>query len=485
MTAIIAWALCAVQPAYAAAFNPHYLISDEELRDASAMRYEDIRTFLDSKGGLGAAYDVDPIDGLLKTVPQLIIDASKRYSVNPKYIMVLIQKESSAVEAKKPTARQLDWLTGYALCDKCSRKNPLAVKYRGVAKQIDAGAGWVDWYFKTALTRKFKVAPNTPVVISKKLVTPANLATAALYNYTPHIHGNRLAWSIWNRWFGDGSLGVEFPDGTLVQNETSGGVALMQGGQFRPVASKSVLDTRFAGRSMVRLNAYDFAALQQNNPGRSVKFSDLSLVRLPDGTVYLLVGDARRRIASPEVFKAIGFNPEEVEDADPADIADYKDGAVIDGANGSPVASLSQDTSTGGVYAIEDGAKKPIWDRAILDANFRGKSIARTSSAALERIPSGSPVTFPDGVLVQAKGAPGVYVISGGKKRPIPSEAVFYAYGYDWSDIVVTTDKALTLHETGEPLALEAKKAKSPAAADDAEVSPAGVQDVTSVVSSQ
>ena len=95
----------------------------------------------------------------------------------------------------------------------------MAKKYQGLAKQIDAGAGWIDWYFQNALTKGFKVSPNRQVTINKTKVTPANLATAALYNYTPHISGNRLVWSIWNRWFGNGTLGVDFPDGTLVRKD--------------------------------------------------------------------------------------------------------------------------------------------------------------------------------------------------------------------------------------------------------------------------
>jgi hypothetical protein len=452
-------------PAQAAVFNPHYLLSDQELRDADAMTLADIQRFLDSRGGLGKTFDTDPGDGLLKGSAQLVYDAAQRYRVNPKYLLVLIQKESSAVESSSPTPKQLDWATGYALCDDCLRNSPLAIKYRGLAKQIDAGAGWIDWYFTNAMVKRFAVAPNVTASLDKFQVTPGNLATAALYNYTPHVSGNRLVWSIWNRWFGDGMLGVDFPDGTLVRNTKDGAVALIQGGKFRPLANKSVLDTRFAGRPLVDLNEYDFSALQRAGAGPAVRFADLSLVRVTDGTVYLLVGDKKRRIVSPEAFRAIGFNPEEVEDAVLADIADYADGEPIEAAESAPAGRLVQDPRTGGVYSVDAGMKHPILDRVVLAVNFPGRPIERGTVAELNALPTGAPVPLADGILVKSKDDPTVYAITDGEKRPIPTEAVFYAFGYKWTDVRVVPAKLLALHTTGIPLGFSAEESGLPAGA--------------------
>jgi hypothetical protein len=448
-------ALLSGPSAQAAVFNPHLIIGDDEIRRSYAMSYEDIRTFLKVKGGLADISDIDAADGLLKNAAQLIDDAAKRYDVNPKYILALIQKESSAVETRSPSRSQLDWATGYALCDGCPRSGGLAQKYKGFARQVDAGAGWIDWYFKNVWTLASLRRPGVPYLMNDIQVTPANLATAALYSYTPHLHGNLLLWSIWNRWFGDGIGGLRFPDGTLIRDQASGAVALIQGGKFRPILNASVLASRFNQAAIVDLDAYQFGSLRDSIPGRPVRFANFSLVRTEDGTTYLLVGSNRRRIASQAAFAKIGFNPEEVEDVLAEDISDYADGQPIALDDSHALGDLLQDVKTGGVYYAEGGVKRPIWDRAVLAANFGGRRITPASRAALDQLKTGDPVRFADGTLVKAPGDPAVYVISGGKKRPIPDEETFLMFGYRFSNVLTASRKMLSLHEDGDPLAIE------------------------------
>ncbi len=446
-------ALAPLTPLRAGVFNPEMIISDSEMRDYLAMDQAAIAKFLDEKGGLNRRFDVDAADGLLKNSAQLIADAAGRYRINPKYILALLQKESSAVETDEPDAQQLAWAAGYALCDGCSKRSPTALKYKGLGKQIDAGAGWMDWFLTNGPTLAGLRQPGVACSISSTRITPANLATAALYNYTPHLQGNRLLWSIWNRWFESGA-GPTLPDGTLIRNEKNGAVAVIQGGKFRPILRASVLETRFAGRSIVDLNEYDFSELEEKSPGRPIRFADLSLVRTEDGSTFLLVGAARRRIASAEVFAKIGFNPEEVEDVAAADIEDYADGEAITLQSTYPAGQLVQDSRTGGIYYAEMGVKHPLWDRSLLALNFAGRSILPLAADELSALADGRPVTLDDGILVKAAADPTVYVISGGKKRPIASEEAFVAFGYKWTDIVTVGRKLLELHPTGDPLAL-------------------------------
>jgi len=440
-------------PTAATTFNPQLIMTDDEMRRVDSMSFIEISQFLKDKGGLDSCFDVDAIDGLLKSAAQLIDDAAKRYVINPKYILALIQKESGAVESSNLTQKQKDWATGYALCDGCRKTNPLVKKYKGLAKQIDAGAGWMDWYLDRAPTSPNMLQPGETLKDNRKrpIATPVNLTTAALYTYTPHLHGNRLLWSILNRWFSDGSL-PQFPDGTLVRNETNGAVALIQGGKFRPITSASVLETRFKNSNIIDLNEYDFQDLQDAMPGQPVKFPDLSLVRTETGDTYLLIGAKRRLIASPAAFAQIGFNPEEVEEVEAADIADYADDTVITLDSASPFGDLLQDKTTGGVYFVQGGVKHPIWDKAILTVNFGSQKITPVVPEALAGLTDGDPVKLIDGALVKSDADPSVYVISNGKKRPIPTEEVFYTFGYKWSMVVTIGQKALELHETGEPL---------------------------------
>lgn len=437
----------------AAVFNPHFIISDEEMSDARAMDFADITAFLAMKGKLASQFDVDPIDGLLKGTAQLVADAANRYSINPKYILALLQKESSIVETPVVTRDQLDWAAGYALCDGCYKKNALAQKYKGLGKQIDAGAGWMRWYLTNASGIDFLKQKGATYSIDGMNVAPANAATAALYSYTPHLHGNRLLWSIMRRWFGGGT-DLSFPDGTLVRNEKTGAIAIIQGGKIRPILNRSVLESRFNAATAVDLNEYDFDSLLEAKRGRAVRFADLSLVRTPDGATYLLIGNSRRRIPNPETFAKIGFNPEEVEEVGAEDIADYADGEPITLDAAFPLGQLLQDRTTGGIFYAESGVKHALLDRAVLSANFAGKPIMPAIPGELATLKTGDPVLLAEGTLVKAPGDPAVYLISGGKKRSIPSEDVFIGYGYRWKNVLTISPKLLALHATGTPLSL-------------------------------
>jgi len=441
-------------PTNATAFNPNLIMTDWEMRDYNAMSFVDIVAFLNGKGGLNNYFDVDMEDQLLKGTAQLIDDAAKRHFINPKYVLVVLQKESSIVETYTPTERQLDWAAGYALCDGCYRSSPLAQKYKGFANQIEAAAGSIDWYMTNSPNMSHLKQPGISYTFSGQSVTPANLATAGMYDYTPHLHGNQLFYNIWQRWFGAGVGEIRFPDGTLIMNQKNGAYALIQAGTFRAIQSKSVLETRFGNRAPVVMDEYAFRALEETNPGRPLSFPDLSLVSDENGTVYLLIGNQRRPIASDEVFRSIGFHPEEVEEVALVDIEDYELGQPITLESAYPLGQLVQDNSTGGIWYVESGVRRAIWDRSILATRFGERSIIQADPAELEQFQAGDPVTFPDGTLAKSPDDPAVFVISAGQRRRIPSEEVFLGYGYRWNSIVTCNDRALALHPYGEPLLL-------------------------------
>jgi len=442
------------QPAWAGYFNPDNIISDAEMRQSEAMDYDQIREFLLERGSLASRKDVDPVDGQTKDVAKLIYDAAQRYEINPQYILVLMEKEMSLVTMDNPGSDRLNWAAGYSLCDGCSRRAPKSLKYKGLAKQIDAGAGWMDWYMDNAKSLKNMRVPGNPYDISRITVTPQNLATAGLYNYTPHLHGNRLFWSIWNQWFGDDDFGMRLPDGTLVRNEKNGAVALMQGGKFRPIANASVLATRFRGRNIIDLNQYDFSLLEKTKSGRSVRFTDLSLVRTDDGAVYLLTGEKSRKIASSEVFAKIGFNPEEVENISEADLADYAEGNPIIDNESNPTGELLMEKSSGDIYWVETGVKHPVIDKTVLKTAFAGVQPRLADEEELLPLKDGTPVKLPDGTLVKSPSDPKVYVISGGKKLPIDTEDAFLAFGYSFKKVITVPKAVLELHEIGETITL-------------------------------
>lgn len=451
LAACLILVLANAAPAAAADFNPHFILSDQEMRDADTMDYGDVLLFLSHKGGLARVRDVDPADGRSKDAARLITDAAQKYQVNPKYLLALIQKESSAVETAKPAARQLDWATGYAVCDSCRKTDLQVVKYKGFAKQVTNAADWMDWYLQRGAEAAL-VKPGEARRVDQTKVTPTNLATAALYAYTPHVHGNRLLWSIWNRWFGAGAASFNYPDGTLLRNARTGAVAVMQGGKLRPIASRAVLATRFDARTIVDLNEYDFAALMEALRGDPLRFPDLSLVRVEDGRIFLLIGDSKRHITSMAAFAALGFNPEEVEPATAAELVGYADGAALDEHAAPSSGELYRDLA-GTYWYVENGSRHRFLDDDTVEADLPARPSRRIDDAALAAITEGAPMRLRDGLLAKADGDPRVYVITGGRKRPIADESSFTAFGYRWDQVMVVSAATLALHEDGAALA--------------------------------
>ena len=455
---VIALTIATVAPIFAPAvraadFNPYFILSDREMRDYQAMSYGDILLFLSEKGGLNDARAVrDPGDGEIKGAAKLIYDVSQRYQINPKYLLALIQKESSAVETSKPTSKQLDWATGYGVCDSCRKTDPQVKKYQGLAKQVDAAASWMDWYLGLDQAA-VPIKAGEQRTIDKTAVTPINKTTAALYAYTPHVHGNRLLWSIWNRWFGEGAKVFNFPEGTLLRNSQTGGVVVVQNGQLRPILSRAVLYSRFNAAHIIDLNQYDFGALMDDRRGSPIRFPDFSLIRVEDGRTYLLVGSQKRLFVSDEAFARLGFNPEEVINASAADVADYADGLPLDDNAAPPSGELVREGTDGQIWYVEDGAKREFLDAATPEADFPERPIRQVTDADLADLKEGPPMGLTDGVLAKTADSPVVFVIADGFRRPIKDEDSFNAFGYRWSDIVTVSKETLGLHEEGDLLA--------------------------------
>ncbi len=429
-----------------AEFNPNYIISDQELVDYNSMSLYQIQRFLENKGGGIAWYVASDTDGITRQAAEIIWRAAQIYKINPKVLLVTLQKEQSLITTRYPTEFQYDWATGYGVCDGCSISDPSIQKYKGFAKQVESTAAWKRWYLDNIGELSWLKQPGYTYLIDNYEITPANLATASFYTYTPHYHGNYNFWNIWQNWFGK-----FYPDGSVLKEKDGDGIWLIQRGQKRKFLTYSAFISRYSPEKLILVSRSD---LDNYEIGPPIKFPDYSLLRSPRGTVYLLVGDLRRGFASSEVFKTIGINPEEIVDVTWEELDNYVEGEPITLESVYPLGALLQNKITGGVYFVENGIKKPLWGKELLTLYFKGKSIISVSPSELEKYPNGEPVRFEDGELVMSQSSSTVYVISNGERRPIPTEEIFNELGYKWENIIKTTDKILSLHPLGSPIYL-------------------------------
>lgn len=459
-----------------AAFNPNYLLADHELLDYSAMSVQDIQAFLESKNSWLAAYRTFDANGAEKSAAEIIYNAAidnfncdnvtlsahpsygeKKFkclpqkTINPKFLLVLLQKEQALIENTNPEQSRLNWATGYG----CPDSGGCNTRWKGFGKQVNSAAlqfrDYMDhpelYKFKAGQTHTFTNPYASGDKRASTVVTIANNATAALYNFTPHVYnGNYNFWVIWNRYFRS-----FYPNGTLLQAKGSPGVWLVQSGLRRPFLSWSAFVSRFDSKKILQV---DPAVLDSMEIGAPLRFPQYSIVKSPEGALYLLVDDQRRPFIDEETFRLLGYNPDEVMEATAADLAGYSLGKSLTALSVYPTGALLQNKQTGGVYWVQDGGKAPILDPLFLQTQFKGRKISPVNPAELEKYQTVEPVKFNDGELVRMEKALGVYVVEGNRLRPIKSAEVFEAMGYKWENIITISPKLFTLYYLGETLAV-------------------------------
>ncbi|RLC37983.1 hypothetical protein DRH27_03380 [Candidatus Falkowbacteria bacterium] len=451
----------------AATFDPNLIISDEEMLDSTALSLSDISDFLKSKGGYISTYSTKNASGKYMSAAEIIYNAANNYdcegveisvsasqaekeakckkaTINPKLLLVLLQKEMSLIEETSPTPRQLDWACGYG----CPDGQACNTRWLGFGRQVNSAAlQFFDYMenpnhytYRSGLTYTISNTGRPP-----SIVTPLNQATAALYNYTPHVYnGNYNFYKLWMRYFTR-----NYPNGTLLQAKGEPGVWLIQNGKKRPFVTKGALTSRFDINKVVQVNKSD---LDKYIAGDPLLFPQYSLVRSPRGTVFLIVDDKRRGFASSEAFRKIGYNPEEIIDASWNDINAYTEGIPLTATSTYPTGALLQDNSTGGIFYVTEGTKAPLWSAVLLKTKYKWKSITPVSPEKLDSYTTVEPAIFGDGELLTSDISPAVYVIDNMKKRPITSGKIFEELGYKWSNIVSVPTKILDLYPEGEPI---------------------------------
>ena len=111
-------------------FNPNYIISDDEILDDRTMSLADVQRFLEAKGSFLAGYSCADAGGTVRKASEIIHNAAannydcesavdlssnptdaekalkcEKISINPKFILVLLQKEQSLVENSSQIGR--------------------------------------------------------------------------------------------------------------------------------------------------------------------------------------------------------------------------------------------------------------------------------------------------------------------------------------------------------------------------------------------
>ena len=264
---LTSFGLTAIQPATALDgknFDPGLIISDSVFFDFGTMTAADIQRFLDSQvpvcgsstSGMPCLknYKTDTPEkiaevGKCKYMPaeknisaaRIIYNISRACGINPRVLLVTLQKEQGLVQARIPSPYMYRAAMGYGCPD--SDPGICGKVWTGLFNQLYKAAGQYQWYGDPNGSFTY-LRPGRQVSVSyhptasrncgKQTFTLKNQATANLYYYTPFVpnkaslsnlrgtgdncssYGNRNFWRFYWDWFGSPIGG-----GFLLKSSTS------------------------------------------------------------------------------------------------------------------------------------------------------------------------------------------------------------------------------------------------------------------------
>ena len=275
------------QAADASKFDPGLIISDSVFYDFGAMSVTEIQRFLNSQ--VSACNDADGGPKCLKdytedivgsqaiadtlhwwdenpkvctdipaaqnqSAAQIIFKVAQACGINPRVILVTLQKEQGLVQGKNPTEYMYKAAMGYGCPDAhpeiCGKDSLVSSR---LFWQILRGVSQLKWYgdprgsftyLTVGSTKQISYQANNPGC-GKKDVTIKSRATAALYYYTPYTpnaaalanlygtgdscsaYGNRNFWRFYSDWFGDPIGG-----GFLLKSASSGTYLIVDNNKY-------------------------------------------------------------------------------------------------------------------------------------------------------------------------------------------------------------------------------------------------------------
>ena len=427
-------------------FDPGLIISDSVFFDFGTMTVADIQRFLDSKVPICNANDGGPTclryykmstqakageTGRCTALPaktnqsaaQIIYDIAHACGINPRVLIVLLQKEQGLVQASNPTAYMYRAATGYGCPDSrpdiCGQGSVIT----GLFNQLYRAAGQFQWYgdpsgsftyLKVGKTISMRYHPDS--WDGSKWVNKCgnasfllkSQATANLYYYTPYTpnaaalknlygsgdscsaYGNRNFWRFYSDWFGSPIGG-----GFLLKSADSDTYLIVDN-------KKYLVDDPGLVDSLKPLGP--LGTISQEYLDSFVSSGNLTrLVKSSTGSLYVIDSGKKFSVANCQIAAAMSL------DCATAVVLTANQLSAL--PSGGAASTLVVDAD-GNRYLIDDGYKRQILDDASVTAE--GVSLPAKSGlsvSAFSDLPWGMPVAKPGSIFLnKSTGKTGVYV---------------------------------------------------------------------------
>lgn len=386
--------------------------------------------------------------GGTKSAAQIIYDVGQACGVNPRVLIVLLQKEQSLVTDDWPWSKQYRSATGYG----CPDTAPCDAEYYGFFNQVYSAARQFKKYSRDAANYSHKsgrdnfVRFNPNSACGGSTVYIRNQATAGLYNYTPYqpnasalnnlygsgdgcgAYGNRNFWRMYNDWFGS-------TFGAMIRTESSGALYYSDGSKRFSMPSMELASQFGLGLSDVRfvsdfeMNSIPIASTPFSNTlGDIVKSESDS--DADGGALYLISDSKRIPIASMSQFSEFGFNTGMIK---------YLPLSIIERVPQAPNAlSYFVKSSDNAILKVESNKLRTIFELSKLNELNPGGNITSLSQFTFSKWGFGTPLVDGDYVVSGPQGALRQY--NGNQYFNIP-----YLNIYDcWNLSTVKTFKVAT-----------------------------------------
>ena len=372
-----------------------------------------------------------------RSAAQIILDKSKKYSINPQTLIVLLQKEQGLVTDTWPLNIQYRTATGYG----CPDTAPCDSQYFGLSNQLDWAAkmfhsiitedpNWYSPYFRGTNPKVYWHPSAGNYVNSSGLndsragcgyngLTIENWTTASLYSYTPYrpnkaaldagwgtgdacsSYGNRNFYSYFTDWFGSTStplFTIQGSDATVYFN---------QGTSYYPIPSQAVLRAwGLSGKRIISVSPTQLSTYTQGPMlGTIVKFGS-------EATVYLVDRGKLTAIPSWSMLGEYGYSS--------GDMITYSDTTLKNRFTSNGTLSQLARRTNGAIYFVDAASRHAFPDGTTYSAKaaaltgVANPTHATFSDDFIGSVSEAYPILL-DGVTISPNDSAAIYLHDNGK----------------------------------------------------------------------
>lgn len=441
---------------------------------------------------------------------QIIYNAAQQYKINPQILLTLLQKEQGLVTDTWPVSSQYRSATGYGCPD--STPGTCSSQYYGFTNQVANAARMfhsimtqdTNWYSPYILGNNY-VSWNPSSSCGGSTVAIQNLATVALYDYTPYqpnqaalnagygsgdscsSYGNRNFYLYFTDWFG--STKVYDPYGwDVVKTADNSMVYLVVGNTKRWIPSGAIYSDWGLGIKTTKTVTQSYLdSIPTIPPLGRLGYYNNNYYYVDNGKKYLLGnaqiiqawGQTGNLPTAAPAYVALSAIPDGGDATPYVSVPDSQTVALlIDGKAYKIVSSEADRWRANPTVLNSDGFSNfPVVATADYRINVRGKNyvvdngqLVDVGSVSLRRDFAQDQATFvtmPDSVLTYLKPLPASpvitiagdsrwYLLRGGVLYYVPKASYLSAWGIKESPIDVSARLAAAFTASSQPVPLVA-----------------------------